>query len=100
MIGFDSDLARMDIVQTAGKRASRIGLLPFMPQQHLAEQLSACGVFVMPSIYESHSNGWIDAMSYGLAAIGSTSSCGPEIVADVRQDSSPIFRIPARSLAT
>jgi glycosyltransferase involved in cell wall biosynthesis len=82
MIGYEADLSKEEVMQLAGKGAPQIEFVPFMPQERLAEMLASSGIFLMPSIYESCGNGWIEAMSCGLPVIGSTWSCGPEIVAD------------------
>lgn len=82
MIGFEADFSKADILRLAGKGAAQIEFLPFMPQERLAKTLATCGISLMPSLYKSCGNGWVEAMSCGLPVIGSTWSCGPEIVAD------------------
>ena len=84
MIGYDSDLSKSDVLKEAGAGASQIDFLPFMPQRELAGALNSAGIFAMPSLYESCGNGWIEAMSCSLPVVGSTASCGPEIVSDGR----------------
>jgi glycosyltransferase involved in cell wall biosynthesis len=80
MATFESDLTKSDVLALAGEAASRIEFLPFMPQAELAKRLARAAAFVMPSLYESCGNGWIEAMACGVPVIGSLWSCGPEVV--------------------
>jgi glycosyltransferase involved in cell wall biosynthesis len=80
MATFESDLTKKEVLALAGAGASRIEFLPFMAQAELAKRLAQAAVFVMPSLYESCGNGWVEAMACGIPVIGSLSSCGPEVV--------------------
>jgi glycosyltransferase involved in cell wall biosynthesis len=82
LMGYESDLKKQDLLALAPRVADRIEFMPFADQRKVAEFMAAAEVFAMPSLYESCGNGWVEAMSCGVPAIGSTWSCGPEIVAD------------------
>lgn len=82
LMGFEADLTKQDILDQASGVADRIEFLPFMEQRQMAELMAKAEVFAMPSFYESCGNGWVEAMSCGVPVVGSTLSCGPEIVAD------------------
>jgi glycosyltransferase involved in cell wall biosynthesis len=79
---FEADLTKTEVLALAGAEANRIEFLPFMSQGELAKQLARASAFVMPSLYESCGNGWIEAMACGVPVIGSRRSCGPEVVTD------------------
>jgi glycosyltransferase involved in cell wall biosynthesis len=53
-----------------------------MDQAELAPLMAQSTVFLMPSLYESCGNGWLEAMACAIPVVGSTLSCGPEVVAD------------------
>lgn len=82
MATFESDLTKAEVLALAGEAAGRIEFLPFMSQKELARQLASASVFVMPSLYESCGNGWVEAMACGVPVVGSLLSCGPEVVSD------------------
>jgi glycosyltransferase involved in cell wall biosynthesis len=82
MATFESDMTKREVLALAGEAASRIEFLPFMSQGELAKRLARASAFVMPSLYESCGNGWVEAMACGVPVIGSLSSCGPEVVSD------------------
>jgi glycosyltransferase involved in cell wall biosynthesis len=79
-MGYDSDLTRDDLLKIAGPVSGRIRFLPFGSQRQVADLMRTARLYAMPSIYESCGNTWIEAMASGLPVIGSTLSCGPEIV--------------------
>jgi glycosyltransferase involved in cell wall biosynthesis len=82
IVGFDSDLKLEEVLREAAEGAAQIEFMPFMTQERLATVIASAGIFAMPSLYESCGNGWIEAMSCALPVVGSTRSCGPEVVAD------------------
>jgi glycosyltransferase involved in cell wall biosynthesis len=85
MVGFETgDMLKKDVLRAAGPVASQVAFKEFMPQNDLARIMSQAAVYVMPSLYESCGNGWIEAQSCGIAVVGSVFSCGPEIVQDGR----------------
>jgi glycosyltransferase involved in cell wall biosynthesis len=82
MASFECEMKKTEVLSLAGDMAGRIDFLPFMSQKELAPVMARASVFVMPSLYESCGNGWIEAMACGVPVVGSSISCGPEIVAD------------------
>lgn len=82
MATFESDMKKEEVLGLAGEVANRIEFLPFMSQTELARHLARANVFVMPSLYESCGNGWVEAMACGVPVVGSLLSCGPEVVAE------------------
>src|SRR6516225_8165704 len=82
MASFECEMKKAEVLSFAGEMAHRIEFLPFMSQKELAPVMAGASVFVMPSLYESCGNGWIEAMACGVPVVGSSASCGPEIIAD------------------
>jgi glycosyltransferase involved in cell wall biosynthesis len=82
LIGFPNDLSEQDVRNEAGAAGERIEFIPFMGQADLARYMASAAVYAMPSLYESCGNTWIEAASCGVPVVGSTLSCGPEIVLD------------------
>jgi glycosyltransferase involved in cell wall biosynthesis len=58
----------------------RVRMLHAVSQTYLASLFRECTVFAMPSIFESFGTVWADAMASGIPVVGSTLTCGPEIV--------------------
>ena len=58
----------------------RVVLAHPMPQRRLAELMRRATVFAMPSLLESFGTVWAEAMASGVPVVGSTRSCGPEVV--------------------
>lgn len=83
MVGFPDDVSEEDIRRIAGEQVeSQIRFIPYMKQADLAVYMASASVYAMPSLYESCGNTWIEAAACEVPVIGSTWSCGPEIVAD------------------
>ena len=82
MATFECEMKKVEVLSLAGDMAGRIKFLPFMSQKELAPFMAQASVFVMPSLYESCGNGWIEAMACGVPVVGSLASCGPEVVLD------------------
>jgi glycosyltransferase involved in cell wall biosynthesis len=82
LIGFPSDLSEKDVRAEAGSVGDRLQFIPFLSQPELARFLAKAAVYTMPSLYESCGNTWIEAAACGLPVVGSTLSCGPEVVLD------------------
>ncbi len=81
-IGFPSDMNEEDLRAEAGSVADKLEFTPFMGQVELARLMASVAVYAMPSFYESCGNTWIEAAACGVPVVGSTLSCGPEIVLD------------------
>ncbi len=74
---------RERILQEAGEHVrERIRFADPLPQPELAALMRRSALFAMPSILESFGNVWAEAMASGVAVLGSTLTCGPEIVPD------------------
>lgn len=58
----------------------RVDIVPPLPQHELAQLMQQAAMFAMPSLLESFGNVWAEAMASGLPVLGSTLTCGPEIV--------------------
>jgi glycosyltransferase involved in cell wall biosynthesis len=82
LIGFPDDLTEADVRAEAGPVGDRLEFIPFMGQAELARYMSQASVYAMPSLYESCGNTWVEAASSGVPVVGSTLSCGPEVVLD------------------
>ena len=58
----------------------RVILAHPIPQARLARLIRRASIFAMPSVLESFGNVWAEAMASGVPVVGSTLTCGPEIV--------------------
>ena len=75
--------ARARILHEAGANvAPQIRFSDPMPQAELAGLFRQCTLFAMPSVLESFGNVWAEAMASGAPVVGSTLTCGPEVVPD------------------
>ncbi len=82
LIGFPSDMTEHEVRAEAGAYGDRLEFIPFMNQTELAHFFATAAVYAMPSLYESCGNTWLEAAACGLPVVGSTLSCGPEVVLD------------------
>lgn len=82
LIGFPSDLSEQQVREEAGRMGNRLEFIPFMSQPELAAYMAKASVYAMPSLYESCGNTWVEAASCGVPVVGSTLSCGREVVLD------------------
>ncbi len=82
LIGFPADMSEAEVRAEAGPVGDRLEFIPFMAQAELARIMAKAAVYAMPSLYESCGNTWVEAAASGVPAVGSTLSCGPEIVLD------------------
>jgi|KBSSwiStaDraftv2_1062776.scaffolds.fasta_scaffold17740_4 glycosyltransferase involved in cell wall biosynthesis len=80
MMGFEADVSMDELRHAAGPAAARLEFRSFASQQEVAEQMRRAQLYVMPSYYESCGNTWLEAMASGTPVIGSTLSCGPEVI--------------------
>lgn len=80
LVGFEAEWTCAELLALAPGHAGRIKFLPFASQARVAELMRSSMVFAMPSHYESCGNGWLEAAMCGTPLIGSTASCGPEMV--------------------
>lgn len=72
---------RRRVVEEAGESvASRIRFSDPLPQHEVARLMRECALFAMPSLLESFGNVWAEAMASGVPVLGSTLTCGPEVV--------------------
>lgn len=81
-VGRELDVGgRRRVVEEAGEAvASRIRFSDPLPQHEVARLMRECTVFAMPSLLESFGNVWAEAMASGVPVLGSTLTCGPEVV--------------------
>jgi glycosyltransferase involved in cell wall biosynthesis len=82
LVGYPNDLTEAELRAEAGPVGDRLEFIPFMAQADLAKFLASAAVYAMPSLYESCGNTWVEAASCGVPVVGSTLSCGPEVVLD------------------
>jgi glycosyltransferase involved in cell wall biosynthesis len=82
LVGRSDPAARRRIHELAGAAATQLEIRDPLPQAELAGLIRRAAVFAMPSVLESFGNVWAEAMASGTAVLGSTLSCGPEVVPD------------------
>jgi len=80
LIGHDADISKEEFLKAAGAGANKVEFRPFASQSEISAQMRNASVYAMPSLWESCGNSWIEAMSCGTPVLGSTMSCGPEII--------------------
>jgi glycosyltransferase involved in cell wall biosynthesis len=61
---------RDKLKQQAQKEGVRAEFLGMVPNVQLPMVLNSCGIFVMPSLYEGHPKALLEAMSCGMAVVG------------------------------
>ncbi|BDA67061.1 glycoside hydrolase [Rivularia sp. IAM M-261] len=72
--------AILDIVDE--KLRDRVIFLGNRPHYEVADWMRKATIFTMPSHAETCGNVWLEAMACELPVIGSTKTCGPEVVED------------------
>jgi glycogen synthase len=82
LVGFPADLTEAQVRAEAGPVGEQLEFVPFMQQADLARYLARATVYAMPSLYESCGNTWVEAAACSVPSVGTTLSCGPEIVLD------------------
>lgn len=80
LMGYEAEYTQAQLRALAPGFGHRLAFVPFASQLEVARYMRTSAVFAMPSHYESCGNGWLEAAMCGTPAIGSTASCGPEIV--------------------
>ena len=87
MSGIESELwiagdgyLRADLEELATSSKADVRFLAFVPNWQLPELLNSADIFVLPSLYEGHPKALIEAMSCGLAVIGSNVSGIKELI--------------------
>lgn len=82
-VGRDTAQGRAhSFAEIAADLRPRVRYLDPMPQSEIADLMRRATIFAMPSLLESFGNVWAEAMASALPVLGSTTSCGPEVVPD------------------